>query len=97
MLEGIDVNQRIEFISSKDITEPKTVFVLRPLSGIERMNLVKQDFSIDKILGTAIVEIRNNKNIPVVEYLNVLGLDVLNELLRKVNEISHIEENLKKN
>jgi len=39
MIEGIDINQRIEYTLKSDTTEPKTVFVLRPLSGPEALEL----------------------------------------------------------
>lgn len=39
MLPLIDINARIEFVSAKDISEPKIIFVMRPLTGPERLDL----------------------------------------------------------
>lgn len=67
MLKGIDIAQRIEFTFSND-TDPKTVVVLRPLSGIEMAELsnFQEDGKVkvnsvylSKMLLKTIVEIRN--------------------------------------
>lgn len=65
MLKGININQRIEFISSKDNGEPKTIFVLKPLTGEDKANFC--DNGEVKLSGTklydfivsSIVEIKN--------------------------------------
>lgn len=36
---GLDVNQRIEFVSKEDTTEPYTIFILKPLRSFEQMEL----------------------------------------------------------
>lgn len=99
MLEGIDVSQRIEFVSTKDKTEPKTVFVLRPLSGIDRIN-IRQNSSksaIEAILETSIVEIRHGKDLSVKDYIKTLDIDVINEIVGKINDISDIKDDDRKN
>ena len=66
MIRGIDVNQRIEFVSQYDTDDPKTVFVFRPLTGEEKNNLFAGDDKV-KLVGTqlfdllavCIVEVRN--------------------------------------
>lgn len=98
MLKGIDINQRIEFVSKNDKTEPKTVFVLRPLSGIERLNTISNSkYSIEKTLCLAIVEIKNNKSMPVADYVKTLSLEVINELFGKINELNEMKDDDKKN
>lgn len=39
MIQGLDISQRIEFSLSSDTTEPKTVFVLKPLTGPEKFEI----------------------------------------------------------
>jgi hypothetical protein len=39
MLKGIDINQRIEFTLSEDTSEPKTVFVFKPITGSDMLKL----------------------------------------------------------
>jgi hypothetical protein len=98
MLEGIDVGQRINFTSKKDKTEPKTVFVLRPLSGIDRLNILQSvDSSVQTALETSIVEIKNNNNISKEDYIKTLDLSVLDELMEKINNISNIKDDDEKN
>lgn len=70
MLKGIDLSQRIDFTFSDD-SDPKTVVVLRPLSGVEMAELsnfkegdeVKVTAGyIVNMLAKTIVEIRNFPN-----------------------------------
>lgn len=69
MIKGIDINQRINFSFKNDQSEPKTVFVLRPLSPTEfsefskfdpetKTAIVSKD-SIISVLCNAVDEIRN--------------------------------------
>lgn len=98
MLEGIDVRQEIEFVSKKDKTEPKTVFILRPLSGMDRLNIIQGGgSSAQKALQTSIIEIKNNDNVSVEDYINMLDLEVLDEIMEKINDISSIKDDDKKN
>ena len=41
MLKGIDLSQRIEFSSKEDKGDQKTIFVIRPLSGVEMLDVAK--------------------------------------------------------
>lgn len=99
MLQGIDVNQRIEFVSKYDTTEPKTVFQFKPLSGSEMFGLQgKQDSFIMTVLNLSIVKIDNlPKGKDKKEFLNCLPSNVLNELFTKFNELNNISEEEEKN
>lgn len=68
MITGIDVNQRIEFSLAEDLSEPKTIFIFKPMTGADMMKLSdgvdgnQLKFSGEKLfdlLEIAIVEIRN--------------------------------------
>ena len=39
MLKGINVNERIEFISKDDNSEPKTIFVFKPITGADMIKI----------------------------------------------------------
>ena len=99
MLEGIDVNQRIEFISKYDKTEPKTKFYFKPLSGSDMFNVSRsKDNFVMTVLNMSIVNIENipgNKN--KEEYLNSLKTESLNELFEKFNEINNMSDDERKN
>lgn len=98
MLKGIDINQRIEFTYSKDIEEPKTVFVLRPLSGAEMLDFGGSTSEIIKMVELSLVEVRNYpiQGTPA-EIIKSLDLGVLGELIRKVNELCRLSEQDAKN
>ena len=78
MIEGININERVEFSLSTDVTEPKTVFVLRPLSGLELMKF--SDFTnpdmLRKYLDLSIIEIKNGER-SVIDRLNPRELNEL--------------------
>ncbi len=98
MIEGIDVNQRIEFISSNDKSDPKTVFVFRPLSGFEMLNLEDGEqgtSKIKKFLNLTICEIKGFEN--KAAFLDSLKIDILGELIKKANEVNTFTENEIKN
>lgn len=98
MLKGIDTNQRIEFSYSKDTEEPRTIFVLRPLSGAEMLEFTGTTAEIVKMVELSLVEV---KNYPTggtpAEILKTLELGVLGELIKKVNEICRLSEQDAKN
>lgn len=100
MIKAIDPNARIEFVSSSDVGEPKTVFILRPLSGIEMMQFSegKQD-DVFKMLISSIVEVKNFpvEGLSVPEITNSLNLTVLAELIQKVNSLNNLTEQEAKN
>ncbi len=100
MIKGIDVNQRIEFSLTSDKDEPKTVFVMKPLSGLEMMEFstgAKAD--IINMISKSIVEVKNflNANASVSEILNCLNIQDIGELINKVNEINMITRQDSKN
>ena len=108
MLQGIDVNKRIEFTSTHDTTDPKTVFVFQPLSGASMFSIAKfakndiLEISGDDVLGfleKSIVEIKNfgNASLSVKEVLQILPSNVLAELFKKMAEINNLTEQDKKN
>ena len=105
MLQGIDVTQRIEFISEKDPSKDNpTVFVFRPLSGIESIKLSKgnsQDDDIVNLLKATIVEVRNfagNKEaVAFEEVVGKLPAIILGELIGKMNKINQVTEEERKN
>ena len=39
MIEGLDLNQRLTFVSDDDKGDPKTEFIFRPLKGSEKINI----------------------------------------------------------
>ena len=97
MLEGIDVNQRIEFISSMDKTDPHTIFVLRPLTGLEKLkypDLENEETLID-YLCISIVEIKNI-DIPVKDFIKTIDLISLSELMNKIGGLNKVSEEDKK-
>lgn len=69
MIKGIDINQRVEYTFKNDTTDPKTVFVIRPLSPTEFAGFTKVDpetksvivsgDAIINLLLSAVVEVRN--------------------------------------
>lgn len=97
MLVGIDLTQRIEFTSKDDKTEPKTIFILKPLSARERMSMSNKDEILFDMVNTSVVEIRNCNDKTKEEYLESLPLDTLVEIGMKVNNISGITDDDKKN
>lgn len=107
MLKGIDVNQRIEFVSKDDVSEPKTVFILRPFSGIEMVSM-SQFFDSGKMalsgdgvvafLEKAIVEIKNFKDgLSVKEAIQQLSGNVLGELVNEIASINNLTGQDQKN
>lgn len=102
MLKGIDIRQRFDFISSHDTGEPKTVFVLRPLSSLEMTifstlneNNPKEAFSF--YLENSIVEIRNFDTKDVKEAVSMLDPVTLGELITKSNELNRVTRQEAKN
>jgi len=107
MIGIIDIEQRIEFVSKDDNTEPKTVFVLRPLSGADMIDLsqfaedgvlnLKGDYLINMI-DKSTVEIKNiNSALPKRKIIESLPVGVITELVAKVGEINNLTEQDRKN
>lgn len=100
MLPIINIKQRIEFVSPRDEADPKTVFVLRPMSGIESMDLMRSfkdgAMSLDKesirsILLNSIVEIKNYDG-----SVDNLDTATVAELIGEVFKINGLTEDDKK-
>lgn len=104
MIKGIDVNQRIEFSLSVDDSEPKTIFVLRPLTAGEMMDLssmtgksaAERSFNL---LEKSIVEVKNydHGNKAISDIVQTLPIVAINELSLKIAEINHLNEAERKN
>lgn len=112
MITGIDINQRIEFTLSFDTSEPKTIFILRPLSASELMEFsinkeMKEITKIFMMIEKCIVEIKNYKigekiiNISDEnekrDIIKSLPVNVINELSIKLTEINHLTDIERKN
>ena len=107
MLKGLNMSQRIEFSSVTDTSDPKTIFVLRPLSGEEQENFKdaegnKLKLSGTKIydfLSTAVVEIKNFDIAGSVrEQLNTItDSNILAELIREAANLSQMLKDDQKN
>lgn len=100
MLQGINVNDRIEFISKHDKDDPKTIFILRPLTADEVLKTanVKDSYkSLMKMLELSIVEIKNFEHTEIKIAIESLSTGVINELLETVNKINHITDDEAKN
>lgn len=102
MLKGIDIRQRIEFVSSKDTSEPKTVFVLRPLSSLEMIEFtaLKEKGRIPRMkfyLETSIVEVKNFSTNNVIEAIDSIDMETLGEITSELTKINHPTESDIKN
>ncbi len=96
MLKGIDINQKIEFSSKTDKEETKTIFVLKPLSGIQMLEIN----GIVSLLLEAIFEIKNPDVLgkdDIEKYLNTCSTGVLTELIDEINKINKITDDESKN
>lgn len=103
MLKGIDLSQRIEF---KSKTDDETVFLIRPLSGIEMIELSQHidngnlrlsgKYIID-LLDKVVVEIKNAVFIDKRKFIESLPPVVIMELVEESGKINGITENDRKN
>lgn len=106
MIRGIDVNQRIEFVSQYDTDEPKTVFVFRPLTAegmlefagdIANGKLTLAGPQVFKFLEMAIVEVRNFEGASIPEMIRSLPPLVVAELVGEAGKINKLTETDQKN
>lgn len=103
MLKGVDIKQRFEWSASCDTEEPKTIFVLKPLSAADKVAMIGV-FPSGKISGKAIidfldlivVEIKNFAEADKREALESLPLAALNELILEANRLSNLGDEEKK-
>lgn len=95
MLQGLNVNERIEFISKSDNSEPKTIFILRPLSGYESATKT----TTLEVLLTNIVEIKNmpEGHSDIETYIKSLDQSCFVELITRVNLLNRVTEQEAKN
>ena len=101
MLEGINVNERISFTYSKD-KEPKTEIILKPLSSFEMMKAAKDTMAGDfaEYILMSVVEIKNpdiKKPEDVDKFIATQSVEVLSELMEKINSINSITDDEQKN
>lgn len=106
MIKGIDVNQRIEFSSVNDADEPKTIFVFRPLTAAEMMELVSDsDGNEVKLVGAkifnflekCIVEVKNYPAGEIKDVLSTLPMEVITELIKEMDRINKMSRQDSKN
>ena len=106
MIEGLNIKNTIEFTSKNDVSDPKTVFVLRPLKAHEildagnvsdgKMRLSGQ--YVVQMIESSVVEIRNyNTEGTIREKVESLPLSVMTELINKISEINNLSEKEAKN
>lgn len=106
MLQPIEISQRFEFISKEDNTEPKTVFVIKPLSTREMFSLMPESSDgqiklssekIFKLLEASIVEIRNFKDGAVNDLIPLIPAQSLTELVQEIAKINKMTGQDQKN
>ena len=107
MIRGIDVTQRIEFISKEDKDEDKTVFVLKPLTASEVINIsgmmtsgkAKTGDYMFELVSLSVVQIKNpdKKGEEVKDFLGTLPANILVEIADEVNKLVNISEKERKN
>ncbi len=108
MLQGLSTEQRIEFVSKEDKSDPKTVVVLKPLSGMDKISLgnyldssgTLTEGYLNSMLDRAILEIKSpdiTDKKEAVEFVKNLDILVLQEVFSKINEISTSTKDIEKN
>lgn len=102
MITGIDIKQRIEFVSKNDLTEPKTVFVLRPLSSLEMMEFSEKSNQSQAIgilfyLEKSIVEVKNFATQDIKEVIQSINVGLLGELIIAINKLNNVSGEEAKN
>ena len=109
MLKGIDLSQRIEFSSKEDKGDQKTIFVIRPLSGVEMLDVAKhvdngqlrltKEYVMD-VLGMTIVEVKNpskKTNDEIKEFVSSLTPSIIMELVTEAGNINKFSGEEEKN
>lgn len=107
MIIAIDVNKRVEY-SLKGDSEPKTVFVFRPLTGAEMLDLARflddgklritGDYVLE-LLKKSIVETKNpdKRDIELKTFIAGLQPDALMELVNEAGKLNSLTEDDEKN
>ena len=108
MLEGIDLDQRIEY-SCKGDTDNPTVFIFKPLDGFEMLdisnNVKDGKLSLDKsyiksMLGSSIVEVKNpdlTKSGDIDKFISMQDVTILTELTFKAMRVNKLMDDEAKN
>ena len=99
MLTGININERVEFISKYDKNEPKTVFTMRPLTGLEMLKFSSgMNEDLVKMVEASIVSVKDFEGLKEVrDIINALPMLVLGELVQQVNKLNKVTEDDAKN
>ncbi len=97
MLKGVDINSRFNFISSEDITEPKTIFILKPLSSFEMMTHsdLKSKGDLLELVKLSIESIQNI-DAEKDEFIESIPVKTLSEMVKYILEINNLTESDKK-
>lgn len=106
MIKGIDLNQRIEYVSKTDNEETKTIFVFKPLSAESMLNFIGDGSGgelklagskIFEFLEMSIVEIKNFQEGTVASQLRSLPPMVIAELVQEAGSINKMTGQDQKN
>jgi len=108
MLEGIDLDQRIEY-SCKGDTENPTVFIFKPLDGFEMLRLseyVKTDVVslggdyVREMLSLCVIEVKNpdlTKSGDIEKFISMQDVTTLTELTFKAMRVNKLMDDEAKN
>lgn len=106
MIRGININQRVEFVSAYDEGEPKTIFVFKPLTAEQKNNLADDSGNV-KLVGTKIFDfleltIAEIRNFPIAgtirDQLNSISDEkVIVELIQEAGKFSNMTRQDQKN
>ncbi len=98
MLQGINIDQRVEFVSEFDTSEPKTKFIIRPLSGVDMLNTGTTENPLLSLLIASVESIENFKGEKDKEkIIRSLPTNVFNELLEHINKMNEVTDDDRKN
>ena len=104
MIKGIDLNQRVEYVSKYDNSEPKTVFIFKPLSASEMIDTIGSESStylkgskIIEYLDLVICEIKNAEFTDKKTYLDSLPSLVVSELVSESSSMNNMTASDQKN
>jgi len=107
VLKGIDINQKIEFVSKEDTSEPKTVFIFVPLSGADTIGMSGIfEGGMAKLTGKAIVDFLDKCIVEIknfegetdkIKIISSLTTGVISELVTQASEINNLKAQETKN
>jgi hypothetical protein len=104
MIKGIDLNQRIEYVSPLDTGDVKTVFVFKPLSASEMIDLTGSETTITlkgkqiiQYLNETICEIRNAEFSDKKTFIDSLSSNMIAELIVQASTINNMTVQDQKN